>query len=89
VEVVELLPRLWRWSLPHPEWEPDDAEDGEGWQREVASYALVADDELVLFDPLVPPAGSEDANRFEALLLTHGDAILDDARGALERALRQ
>jgi glyoxylase-like metal-dependent hydrolase (beta-lactamase superfamily II) len=63
MEVVELRPRLWRWSLPHPEWEPDDAEGGEGWQQEVASYALVAD-ELVLFDPLVPPADSEDAERF-------------------------
>jgi glyoxylase-like metal-dependent hydrolase (beta-lactamase superfamily II) len=64
MDVVQLRPRLWRWSLPHPDWEPDDAEGGEGWQQEVASYALVAEDELVLFDPLVPPAGTEDAQRF-------------------------
>src|SRR5215211_4128253 len=56
MDVVELRPRLWRWALPHPEWEPADAEGGEGWQQEVASYALVAEDELVVFDPLVPPA---------------------------------
>jgi hypothetical protein len=64
MDVVQLRPRLWRWSLPHPDWEPDDAEGGQGWQQEVASYALVAEDELVLFDPLVPPAGTEDADRF-------------------------
>jgi glyoxylase-like metal-dependent hydrolase (beta-lactamase superfamily II) len=64
MDVVQLRPRLWRWALPHPEWEPDDAEGGEGWQQEVASYALVAEDELVLFDPLVPPAGGDDAERF-------------------------
>ena len=64
MDVVQLRPRLWRWALAHPDWEPDEAEGGEGWQQEVASYALVADDELVLFDPLVPPAGTEDAERF-------------------------
>jgi hypothetical protein len=64
MDVVQLRPRLWRWALPHPDWGPDDAEGGEGWQQEVASYALVADEELVLLDPLVPPAGTEDAERF-------------------------
>ncbi|HKH30665.1 MAG TPA: MBL fold metallo-hydrolase [Gaiellaceae bacterium] len=64
MDVVQLRPRLWRWSLPHPDWEPDDAEGGEGWQEEVASYALVAENELVLFDPLVPPAGTDDAERY-------------------------
>jgi hypothetical protein len=64
MDVVQLRPRLWRWALPHPDWEPDDAEGGEGWQQEVASHALVADDELVLFDPLVPRAGTEDGERF-------------------------
>jgi|SRR5215207_6937239 len=64
MDVVQLRPRLWHWSLPHPEWEPDDAEGGEGWQQEVASYALVAEEELMLFDPLVPSVGTEDAERF-------------------------
>lgn len=64
MDVFELRPRLWRWTLPHPDWAPEDAEDGEGWEQEVGSYALFADEELVLFDPLVPPAGTEDAERF-------------------------
>jgi glyoxylase-like metal-dependent hydrolase (beta-lactamase superfamily II) len=60
VEIRELEPRLWWWTAPHPEWGPKDFMDGEGWEREVSSYALVEDDSLVLFDPLVP-TGEEDA----------------------------
>ena len=44
---------LWCWSLPHPEWAPDDLEDGAGWEQVVSSYALAADGTLLLFDPLV------------------------------------
>jgi len=39
----QIAPRLWWWSAHHPE-----------WQQEVSSYALVEDETLVLFDPLVP-----------------------------------
>jgi hypothetical protein len=60
VEIRELEPHLWWWTAPHPEWTPDDFVDGQGWQRDVSSYALVEDGSLVLFDPLVP-AGDEDA----------------------------
>ncbi|HEV2901794.1 MAG TPA: MBL fold metallo-hydrolase [Gaiellaceae bacterium] len=49
----EIAPRLWHWTAPHPEWEPKFAENG-GWEEIVSSYALVAGDALVLFDPLVP-----------------------------------
>jgi glyoxylase-like metal-dependent hydrolase (beta-lactamase superfamily II) len=54
VEIRKLAPHLWWWTAPHPDWTPDDFRDGRGWQQEVSSYALVADDALVLFDPLVP-----------------------------------
>ena len=44
---------LWCWSVSHPEWAPEDLEDGAGWERVVTSYALAADGTLLLFDPLV------------------------------------
>lgn len=54
MEIEQLAPHLWWWTAPHPDWGPDDFKDGQGWAREVSSYALVEDDALVLFDPLVP-----------------------------------
>ena len=45
----EIAPGIWRWTAPHPEWQPD-AE----WGREVASFAFAVDETLVLVDPLVP-----------------------------------
>jgi glyoxylase-like metal-dependent hydrolase (beta-lactamase superfamily II) len=51
--VQEIAPGLWWWTAPHPDWTPEDLEDGEGWEEIVSSYALVADDSLLLFDPLV------------------------------------
>lgn len=39
----QIAPRLWWWTAHHPE-----------WKQQVSSYALVDDDTLVLFDPLVP-----------------------------------
>jgi hypothetical protein len=46
VEIEQLAPHLWWWRTGHP--------DGQGWARDVSSYALVESDDLVLFDPLVP-----------------------------------
>jgi hypothetical protein len=54
MELKEIAPRLWWWTGPHPDWKPKDAEGGQGWGEIVSSYALVADEALVLFDPLVP-----------------------------------
>jgi hypothetical protein len=47
--VDEIAPGIWRWTAPHPEWQPDVK-----WGREVASFALAVDRTLVLVDPLVP-----------------------------------
>jgi glyoxylase-like metal-dependent hydrolase (beta-lactamase superfamily II) len=44
---------LWWWSVPHPDWTPEDLEDGAGWEQIVSSYALVTDSEFLLFDPLI------------------------------------
>jgi glyoxylase-like metal-dependent hydrolase (beta-lactamase superfamily II) len=50
----QIEPHLWWWTAPHTEWTPRSFRDGQGWQQEVSSYALVENDDLVLFDPLVP-----------------------------------
>lgn len=59
VEIEEIAPHLWWWTAPHPDWGPPDFEGGQGWEREVSCYALVADETLVLFDPLVPRGDEE------------------------------
>lgn len=41
--IEQIRPRLWCWTARHPE-----------WKQEVSSYAVVAKDAFVLFDPLVP-----------------------------------
>jgi glyoxylase-like metal-dependent hydrolase (beta-lactamase superfamily II) len=59
MNVRELRPGLWRWTATHPDWTPDDG--GQEWgEPEVASYALVESDTLVLIDPLVPAHDEED-----------------------------
>jgi glyoxylase-like metal-dependent hydrolase (beta-lactamase superfamily II) len=60
MNVQEIAPRLWWWSAPHPEWKPSYAKKG-GWGETVSSYALVAGDGFVVFDPLVP---NDEAERF-------------------------
>jgi hypothetical protein len=59
VKIEQIAPQLWWWTAPHPEWTPEQFKDGQGWQRDVSSYALVEDGALVLFDPLVPAGGEE------------------------------
>jgi glyoxylase-like metal-dependent hydrolase (beta-lactamase superfamily II) len=65
MEIEQIAPQLWWWTAPHPDWGPPDFEDGQGWERDVSCYALVAGDDFVLFDPLVP---SRDDERFWAAL---------------------
>jgi hypothetical protein len=40
---------LWRWTARHPEWHPG------GFGSEVASFAVAANGDLLLIDPLLPP----------------------------------
>lgn len=65
MEIEQIAPHLWWWTAPHPDWGPEDFTNGEGWARDVSSYALVEDSALVLFDPLVP--AGEDAKFWAAL----------------------
>jgi hypothetical protein len=60
MKVEQIRPRLWRWTATHPDWTPEEG-GPDGWDPEVASFALVEDDALVLIDPLVP---AEDDERF-------------------------
>ena len=44
----ELAPGLWRWTTPHPEWSAG------AFGAEVGCYAILAGEELLLVDPLLP-----------------------------------
>ena len=63
MRVEQLRPHLWRWTAPHPDWRPEHAEDGQGWEQEVGCAAIVRGDEFVLVDPLAP-TDAEDAAEF-------------------------
>jgi len=63
---AELAPGLWRWTARHPDWHPG------AFGAEVASFALVAGDELLLVDPLVP---DEDGDGADGATLTTLDAL--------------
>ena len=64
----QIAPHLWHWTAPHPEWKPSNrGKDGLGWDQIVSSYALVADDSLVLIDPQVPEDQSDADRLWEEL----------------------
>jgi glyoxylase-like metal-dependent hydrolase (beta-lactamase superfamily II) len=65
--VQAIAPGLSWWTGPHPDWTPEDLEDGKGWEQIVSSYALAADDSLVLFDPLI-----EDWGELDRMVERHG-----------------
>ena len=68
--MTELRPGLRRWALDHPECPPEGwiSEEGLHWAPEVGCVYLETPDALVLIDPLAPPDGTEDADRFWELL---------------------
>ena len=67
MDVQPLRPGLWRWTAPHPDWLPEKDKPG-GWAEYVGCvYFEPAEnkrDAVVLIDPLAPPAGTPDAERF-------------------------
>jgi glyoxylase-like metal-dependent hydrolase (beta-lactamase superfamily II) len=58
VEVRPIAQGLWRWTAAHPDWTPRQG-GRSGWEAEVASVYLAAEDAVVLIDPFVP--GSPEA----------------------------
>jgi len=70
MRVQELAPGLWRWTAPHPGWEPSPApESPADWPREVGCVYYEAPGAVVLIDPLLPPASpAADRETFLAAL---------------------
>jgi len=60
--VKEIVPGIWRWTAPHPEWRT-----AHEWGHEVACFALELPAELVLVDPLVPADSSHAASVWSTL----------------------
>jgi hypothetical protein len=60
----EIVPGVWHWQAPHPDWSEDEA-----WPQVVSSYAIeLAGAGVVLFDPLAVP--DEIRQRARAVMLT-------------------
>jgi len=77
VELQELAQGLWRWTAPHPGWEPAQEEDDPAdWERDVGCVAYAAANTLVLIDPLLVDGdysgldGLVDSNPRVAILTT-------------------
>jgi hypothetical protein len=55
MEPTQIRPGLYRWTAPHPGYEPDPEPDSPAdWPEQVGCVAYQAPDALVLVDPLVP-----------------------------------
>jgi hypothetical protein len=56
VNVLELAPGLWRWTAPHPDWEPSPKPDSPAdWERDVGCVFYEAPGAAVFIDVLLPP----------------------------------
>ena len=53
VELRDVAAGLWIWRLEHPHWKP-----GQGWEPVVASTCAESGGEILVLDPLAPPAGA-------------------------------
>jgi hypothetical protein len=57
VELTQIRPGLYRWTAPHPAYEPDAEPDSPAdWPEQVGCVAYEAPEALFLIDPLVPDA---------------------------------
>ena len=59
----EVATGVWHWKAAHPEWKP-----GQTWDQMVSSYAVDTGEDVLLFDPVDPPA--ELLERATAVVLT-------------------
>ncbi|MSO41025.1 MAG: hypothetical protein EXQ70_03885 [Solirubrobacterales bacterium] len=76
--LTEIRPRLWRWSVRHPEATlnpaPGSASD---WPPEVGCVACALPDAFVFIDPLVPSDGTKEFwSELEGLVKAHGKPVL-------------
>jgi hypothetical protein len=73
--VDELRPGLYRWTAPHPAWEPGAEADSPGdWPREVGSVAFAPGDRLLLIDPQLP-GGTDAWTALDGLVAAHGPRV--------------
>ncbi len=56
MQVLEVLPGLYGWTAPHPDWEP-----GEDWEADVGCALYELPHTVALFDPLLPREGRDQA----------------------------
>ena len=57
---VEVIPGLFRWTAPHPDWKSDAApESGDDWEQMVGCALYEVPEALVLIDPLIPATERE------------------------------
>jgi len=72
-EGEEIVPGLWRWSAPHPEWDPEAQPGSSGdWDRLVGCVLYELPERVVLIDPLLP------AEPQRAGLLAWLDRLVDE-----------
>jgi hypothetical protein len=64
--VTEVIPGLWRFEAIHPEWTEDEG-GGDGWEPNVAWWALASTAGMILIDPLL-----DDWPALDALIADHG-----------------
>jgi hypothetical protein len=57
MELAQIRPGLYRWTAPHPAYEPEPEPDSPAdWPEQVGCVAYEAPEALVFIDPLVPDA---------------------------------
>ncbi len=66
MEVQRLRDGLWRWTAPHPDWDPG-GEGSTAWPEQVGCVYYEALSATVLIDPLVPADESQAARFYETL----------------------
>ena len=56
VDLTEITPGLWRWTAPHPAWQPGAEPGSPGdWERGVGCVLYGGQGAAVFVDPLLPP----------------------------------
>jgi hypothetical protein len=53
MEIRDVAAGLWIWRVEHPHWKP-----GQGWEPLVTSTCVESRGEILILDPLAPPAGA-------------------------------
>jgi hypothetical protein len=64
--VQEIESGLWRWTAPHPEWDPDPTATT-GWVEEVAGVYCELPGAILLVDPVVPADAGQATRLWNAL----------------------